>query len=182
MWQGYESQMLSRNTIEGVLKFQIRQMDNGVRFYYEITSRQPLSRVLENRNIQAEEIRRLVVGIFGVLERVERYLLREGSILLDPQYLYVDSDTFRVWLCLIPGAEKNFSRGFQQIVRISAGQCGSSGQGKCGAGLWSLPGDAKRKLWTGGFGASAAAGKRGHTREGPVGYCNGKDMGREGGL
>lgn len=84
MWQGYESQMLSRNTIEGVLKFQIRQMDNGVRFYYEITSRQPLSRVLENRNIQAEEIRRLVVGIFGVLERVERYLLREGSILLDP--------------------------------------------------------------------------------------------------
>ena len=81
MWQGYESQMLSRNTIEGVLKFQIRQMDNGVRFYYEITSRQPLSRVLENRNIQAEEIRRLVVGIFGVLERVERYLLREGSIL-----------------------------------------------------------------------------------------------------
>ena len=121
MWQGYESQMLSRNTIEGVLKFQIRQMDNGVRFYYEITSRQPLSRVLENRNIQAEEIRRLVVGIFGVLERVERYLLREGSILLDPQYLYVDSDTFRVWLCLIPGAEKNFPEDFSKLLEYLLG-------------------------------------------------------------
>lgn len=121
IWQGYESQMLSRNSIEGVLKFQIRQMDNGVRFYYEITSRQPLSRVLENRSIQAEEIRRLMVGIFGALERMERYLLREGSILLDPQYLYVDPDTFRVWLCLIPGTEKDFPEELGKLLEYLLG-------------------------------------------------------------
>ena len=68
-WQGYESQMLSRNSVEGTLRFQIRQMDDGVRFYYEITSKQPLARILANRNIRAEEIRKLVTGIFGVLER-----------------------------------------------------------------------------------------------------------------
>ena len=120
-WQGYESQMMSRNSIEGVLRFQLRQMDSGVRFYYEITSRQPLSRILENRNIQAEEIRRLVIGIFGVLERAERYLLMEERILLEPQYLYVDPDTFRVWLCFVPGIERNFPEDFSKLLEYLLG-------------------------------------------------------------
>lgn len=120
-WQGYESQMLSRNSIEGVLRFKIRQMDQGVRFYYEITSKQPLARLLENRNIQAEEIRSLVIGIFGVMERAEQYLLREESILLDPRHLYVDPDTFRVWLCLVPGMENNFPEDFSKLLEYLLG-------------------------------------------------------------
>ena len=84
LWQGYESQMLSKNQIEGILRFQLRQKDDGVRFYYEITSRQPAARILESRSVRADEIRRLVIGIFGVLERMDVYLLREGSILLEP--------------------------------------------------------------------------------------------------
>ena len=120
-WQGYESQMLSRNSVEGTLRFQIRQMDDGVRFYYEITSKQPLARILANRNIRAEEIRKLVTGIFGVLERTEAYLLREGSILLDPQYLYVDPDTFRIWLCLIPGLNRVFPEDFGKLLEYLLG-------------------------------------------------------------
>ncbi len=37
VWQGYESQMLLRNQIEGVLRLQIRQIDEKIRFFYEIT-------------------------------------------------------------------------------------------------------------------------------------------------
>ena len=89
IWQGYENQMLSQNQIEGILRFKLRQKDDGVRFYYEINSKQPIARILESRSIRAEEIRMLVIGILGVLERMELYLLREGSILLEPEYLYV---------------------------------------------------------------------------------------------
>ena len=120
-WQGYESQMLSRNPVEGTLRFQIRQMDEGVRFYYEITSKQPLARVLENRSIRAEEIRRLVTGIFGVLERTEAYLLREEIILLDPQYVYVDPDSFRIWLCLIPGLNQAFPETLGKLLEYLLG-------------------------------------------------------------
>lgn len=120
-WQGYESQMLSRNQIEGILRFQIRQTDEGARFYYEITSRQPLSRILGNRNIQAEEIRKLVIGIFNILERMESYLLGEGNILLNPEYLYVEPDSFRVWLCLVPGLKKNFPEDFSKLLEYLLG-------------------------------------------------------------
>lgn len=121
LWQGYESQMLSKNQIEGILRFQLRQKDDGVRFYYEITSRQPAARILESRSIQADEIRRLVIGIFGVLERMDTYLLQEGSILLEPEYVYVDPDTFRVWLCLVPGLKRDFPEAFSRFLEYLLG-------------------------------------------------------------
>ncbi|NBH34700.1 FHA domain-containing protein [Clostridiaceae bacterium] len=116
LWQGYECHMMAQNQIDGILRFQIRQMDDGVRFYYEITSKQPLARILENRSIQAEEIWKLMIGIFGVLERMEAFLLSESSILLEPEYLYVNSDTFRVWLCLIPGLKRKFPEDFSRFL------------------------------------------------------------------
>lgn len=121
VWQGYESQMLLRNQIEGVLRFQARQTDEKIRFFYEITSKQPLSRILENRSIQTEEIRRLMLGLFGVLERMDTYLLREENIFLEPEYLYVDPDTFRIWLCVIPGLKKNFSENFGKLLEYLLG-------------------------------------------------------------
>ena len=115
-WEGYESRMLAGNRIEGLLHFQVRQEEEGARLLYEITSRQPLSRLLEGRSIRAAEIRHLVSGIFKVLERMEGYLLRESHILLEPDYLYVDPESFQVWLCLVPGLERNFPEDFGRFL------------------------------------------------------------------
>ncbi len=115
-WEGYESRMLSQNSVEGLLEFKIRQMEEGVRFYYKITSKQPLIRLLENQKLVAEQIRNLMIGIFGVLERMEGYLLQEQHILLDPEYFYVDPETFRIGLCLVPGFECDFPTDFGKLL------------------------------------------------------------------
>lgn len=120
-WNGYESQMLAENQIEGILRFQLRQMDEGVRFYYEITSRQPLTRLLENKKVGAAELRRLVMGIAAVLERMEEYLLHEERVLLEPDYLYVEPESFRVFLCLIPGLQRDFSEDFGRLLEYLLG-------------------------------------------------------------
>lgn len=116
IWRNYESQMLESNVIEGLLRFQLRQNNGETRFYYEITSRQPLGRLLENRTISGEEIRRLVIGISNVLDQVERFLLREGSILLKPEYIYVEPDSFRIWLCLVPGLNLDFPEAYGKLL------------------------------------------------------------------
>ena len=92
-WRGYECRMLAANSIDGVLRFQLRQVDDEVRFYYEITSRQPLARLLESQSLRAEQIRELVLGIARVLDRLEQYLLREGSVILEPEYIYVEPES-----------------------------------------------------------------------------------------
>ena len=44
--QGYEARMMIGNTIDGLLRFRIKKSDKCCRFCYEITSKQPLSRLL----------------------------------------------------------------------------------------------------------------------------------------
>lgn len=122
VWRNYECRMLAANTIEGVLHFQIRQVDDEIRFFYEITSRQPLERMLESRSLQARELRSLMFGISRVLDKMEQYLLREGSVLLEPDYIYVEPETFRVWLCLVPGLERDFREDYGKLLEYLLGK------------------------------------------------------------
>jgi len=107
-WGGYEYQMILEHSINGLLPFSMMQTDGQTRFYYEITSRQPLTRLLEGRTISEEEVRKLIFGIAAVLDQLDLYLLSESSILLMPEYVYIEPDTFRLWLCLVPGLNHDF--------------------------------------------------------------------------
>lgn len=115
---GYECRMLSGNTIEGLLKFRVRQLEEGREFCYEITSRQPLNRVLEKRRISGGEIRELLTGVSAVIQRIEVFLLREEQLLLDPQYIYVDPDRFSVGLCLLPGYSGDISCALSELLQF----------------------------------------------------------------
>lgn len=121
-WRNYECKMLSGNTIHGILQFQLRQIDDEVRFYYEITSRQPLSRILENHLLRETEIRRIILGISGVLDRMEQYLLRENSVLLEQDYIYVNPEDFQIWLCLVPGLERDFPYDYGKLLEYLLGK------------------------------------------------------------
>ena len=46
----FEIRMLEQNVIEGILKFRLNREEENFVYYYEITSRQPLSRMLEKRH------------------------------------------------------------------------------------------------------------------------------------
>ncbi len=122
MWRNYECRMLSKNAIDGVLSFQLRQIDDEIRFYYEITSRQPLSRMLESHPVRERELRQLILGIAGVLDRMEQYLLREDIVLLEPEYIYVEPETFRIWLCLVPGLDRDFPNDYGKLLEYLLGK------------------------------------------------------------
>lgn len=122
VWRpGYEYQILLTNKIEGLLPFSVMQTDERVRFYYEITSRQPLDRLLEGRNITAAEIKLLVFGIAAILEQLDRFLLNENSILLQPEYIYVEPDRFRLRLCLVPGQSREFCQEYGKLLEYLLG-------------------------------------------------------------
>ena len=105
---GYECRMLAANSIKGLLKFRVRQYEEKREFYYEITSKQPLKRLLEQRKISGEELRSLLLGISAVTVKIEEFLLKEEQLLLDPDFIYIDPDSFTVYLCLLPGYSCNF--------------------------------------------------------------------------
>ena len=109
-------QMLSANAIEGLLKFRVRQTEEAREYYYEITSRQPLRRVLEKRTLSGQELRSILLGVLAVLKRVEEYLLKEEQLLLDPEYLYLEPDHFTVELCLVPGHREEAPQALSKLL------------------------------------------------------------------
>lgn len=115
---GYECRMLAGNTIEGLLKFRLRYGEEKQEFYYEITSRQPLSRVYEKRKASGEEIKGILFTVLAVVGRIEAYLLTEDRILLDPDYIYVEPDRFTVELCLLPGYQGNWPAALSELLKF----------------------------------------------------------------
>lgn len=118
---GYEVYMLERNLIRGLLKFHVSRPEGRVCFYYEITSRQPLSRMLESRSLGISGLRRLIMGISEVLEQLEVFLLPEEQLLLDPDYIYADPETQQIYLCLVPGSRQDFPMAIGSLLQYLLG-------------------------------------------------------------
>lgn len=115
---GYEARMLVNNSIEGLLRFHIKYMDEHQLYYYEITSMQPLGRLLESRFITREEICQLLVRLHVTLMRMEEYLLSEDGLLLEPEYIYVKPEWFDIGLCLVPGGPGDFPGQLSRLLQF----------------------------------------------------------------
>ncbi|MDR1769352.1 MAG: DUF6382 domain-containing protein [Hungatella sp.] len=120
--ESYEIHMMAANRIEGLLKFHVKQVDNRKFYYYEITSKQPLSRVLECHSLGGEELKKLIGDIGRTLEKLEAYLLKEKQILLEPEYIYVEPEQFTVSLCLVPGRQVGFPGEMTELLRYLLGK------------------------------------------------------------
>lgn len=111
----YTVRMLTENRIPGFLPFREKQVDGERWFYYDVTSRQPLGRILEHRNLRGKELERLAADLLFSLKQTERYLLDEKSMDLTPEMIYVDPDSFQCSFCLVPGGRWDFSQGFREL-------------------------------------------------------------------
>ncbi len=85
--------MAVRNNIEGLLRINLHFIDNEAFYYYEIRSKQSLSRLFEGRYISAAELTGFFKGMVKVFKELEQYLLPTDGILFDPECIYVDIDT-----------------------------------------------------------------------------------------
>lgn len=98
----YPIRMLEQNGIPEFLPFQLRKMNGKQYFYYEITSKQTLSQVYETGNMKRRAMEQLLLGIRNGIEHAQQYLLSEDDLLLDPDFIYFNVETGRVFLCCIP--------------------------------------------------------------------------------
>lgn len=115
--ENFELRMLTENMIEGLLRLRVRQEEKGRFYYYEITSKQPLGRLLEFKEIKREELGKLMTGIGAVLYHLEDYLLQEANIVLEPEHIYIEPESYQVWLCYLPGYQKSFPEAMEKLLQ-----------------------------------------------------------------
>ena len=104
--ENYQVQMLLKNRIPGFLECRMTRVDRDASFYYEITSRQNLRVVLERKRISLTELVKLLEGLENAAATCEEYLLDSERILLQPDFIYLDPDTWKIRVCFYPFEEQ----------------------------------------------------------------------------
>lgn len=112
----YQIRMLLTNAIPGLLECRIGKMDDKTLFYYEVTSRQSLQSVFEQRSIGAEVLRKLFEQLLDLLEELGQYLLTPDGLVLQPELIFADANLETFSFCYLPGKLRTAGC-FQQQVR-----------------------------------------------------------------
>ena len=112
----YQVRMLVGNVIPSVLKCRIQGMDGRFLIYFDITSKQALNILYEERKMKIEDLNLIFGGFVQVMEDAAEYLINPGQFLLSPEYMYADVEKKKIYFCMMPGYEKDIKNQFQLLA------------------------------------------------------------------
>ena len=112
----YQVRMLVGNVIPSVLKCRIQGMDGRFLIYFDITSKQALNILYEERKMKIEDLNLIFGGFVQVMEDAAEYLINPGQFLLSPEYIYADVEKKKIYFCMMPGYEKDVKNQFQLLA------------------------------------------------------------------
>lgn len=103
----FETGMLSGNAIDGLLPLLIKQSEGGFIYNYSIRGKVPLTSKYEGRELRSEALLLIIKGLKEILSRCEEYMILTDHVLLSPEYIYTDSVTGELSLCVYPYYESS---------------------------------------------------------------------------
>lgn len=87
---GYQSEMICKNLIEGLVPSKIVEWDQKQYLYYDISSKKPIDKVFAKRKIGLEEIKAILYAIDNLQKISNLYLLEPQNVLTEPEYIFWD--------------------------------------------------------------------------------------------
>ena len=103
----FEIGMIENNKIGNFLKPVVKRTDGGVEICYDISSLQPLSRIVKVRSIKVDEIRNFIIEIISAIRSLEEFLLEASSITLNPEFIFSDLDFKNFKFIYMPSSDRN---------------------------------------------------------------------------
>lgn len=113
---GYEIRMIIENHLFGLLIMSIRYVNAKLTLYYEISSKQSMLRIYENRELEYEALKNLLFQFHKVLLMMEEYLINSNHLIIDPEYIYMNIETNEIFFIYYPGHEEDSKEAFQKLA------------------------------------------------------------------
>ena len=112
----YQVRMLVGNIIPSLLKCRIQGVDGKFMMYFDITSKQAVSTLYEEKKLGIEDLRLIFGGFVRVMEEAVEYLINPAQLVLKPQYIFADCEKKELFFCLMPGYDKDIKEQFQLLT------------------------------------------------------------------
>lgn len=111
--EDYQNKMLEENQVQGLLQMNGRGMDDKSCYDYDVSGKVSVKALYEKHPISGEEIKILLTCILNVVNEVQRYLLDINCILLNPEYIFYESE--RYYFCYYPPGNESLWTGFHHL-------------------------------------------------------------------
>lgn len=112
----YQMRMLIGNVIPGLLKCRLQAVDGTTLFYFDITSRQSLVSLYENKKFSIEDLQLIFNGFVQTMEEMAEFLLNPENLIISPEYIYADIEKKKLYFCYVPGYERAVKEQFQAFT------------------------------------------------------------------
>lgn len=112
----YQIRMLAGNVIPKLLKCRLQGVDGKTIFSYEITSRQPLASLFENKKLNIEDLQLVFGGFVQVMEEMAEFLLNPENLVISPEHMYADVEKKELYFCYLPGYDHEVREQFQTLT------------------------------------------------------------------
>ena len=112
----YQVRMLAGNVIPSILKCHLQNLDGQVLFSYDVTSKQSVSMLFEEKKLKGKDLRLIFGGFVRVMEELTEYLMNPEYLVLQPEYIFLDVESERVYFCCLPGLHREVQDQFRELV------------------------------------------------------------------
>lgn len=114
--EDYQTLMLRENDIQGILKLDVRYVDNQTQYHYDISGKTSFKTLYEKMHLTYEDMKRLVENLLQTIQLLRKYMLDSNQILLEPEYIFCDANGF--YFCYYPICRQDAKDMFHQLTEF----------------------------------------------------------------
>lgn len=114
--EDYQIVMLKENEIPGILKLDVRYVDNQSQYYYDISGKTSFKIRHEKVNLTIEDMRRLVNDLLEAIQTLKKYMLDGTCILLEPEYIFCEEQSY--FFCYYPSCSHDIREEFHRLTEF----------------------------------------------------------------
>jgi len=106
----YQAEMLTENRVDILLPLTVQRFNDNWKLYYDITSKVPLSKVLERKSLKYEEFAMIIKQIGKLSSILKDYLLDVYSVIFDKSLIYCDPGDLSLYFSYLPIRDNSFKK------------------------------------------------------------------------
>ncbi len=114
--QRYQYCILNRGGIKGLLPCSLRYIDDNGYLYYDITSRQNMKQLFENKTISRDYVLDFFWNLQKLKQELERFLLDMNRVIVSPEEIFQDVEAKDFLFFYVPYYEGE--QGFKALVEF----------------------------------------------------------------
>ena len=111
----FELKMLSENEIPVFIKCRERCLEGKRTLEYDVSSMTSLKVLAGKIPLGYQEVRLLISSLQECMETIDKYLLSEEGLILDPEYVFYDKNDKRIRFCFFPWHDVDVFTSYSKI-------------------------------------------------------------------